>query len=279
MKEISAPPRAWWTAARLVHAHPVARDLQLVELELRCTAAAAFLPGQFAMLHFSGRDELVFGRPFSLLASESGRVEVLYRVVGEGTARLAAARDGAALVYFGPLGQPFPPPPDDLPVVLLAGGVGLPPLLAWWRRYARAGDLALFGGRDPGDVPWELLNPAWLVSVDRPGEAAPPRPVFAGHVVALCEQTLRDAPPGQRRLLACGPLPMLRGAAALAAARGWPCLVSVEEHMGCGYGVCRGCVVPARDGGHLTACQDGPVLDAAAVDWELFGRRDGGGAL
>jgi dihydroorotate dehydrogenase electron transfer subunit len=70
-------------------------------------------------------------------------------------------------------------------------------------------------------------------------------------------------------------MPMLRDAAALASERGWPCLVSVEEHMGCGYGVCRGCAVPMAGGGHCVACQDGPVLDAARVDWERFDRSGG----
>jgi dihydroorotate dehydrogenase electron transfer subunit len=179
--------------------------------------------------------------------------------------------------------------------VLVAGGVGLPPLLAWHVRYGRPGDKAFFGARDPGDVPWPLLPPGWQVSVDRMGangagaRAAPAGdggadgrpPLHVGTVTACCALALPGAPsagasvePQGTTLYACGPLPMLRAAAALAVERGWRCLVSVEEHMGCGYGVCRGCVVPAGGGGHLTACQDGPVLSAEAIDWARFGRRE-----
>ena len=61
---------------------------------------------------------------------------------------------------------------------------------------------------------------------------------------------------------------MMRRAAELAAARDRPCAVSLENAMACGFGVCLGCAAPLRGGGFALVCRDGPVLDAAAVDWE-----------
>ncbi len=240
-------------------------------LDLELPRPTAFAPGQFAMLNFGGRDRLIFGRPLSILAVEAGAVSFLYRVAGEGTSRLAAVAPGAELAYFGPLGNSLPPRDDGPPRLLLAGGVGLPPLLAWHHRHGREADLALFGARAPQQVPWTLLSERWAVSVDSAGQTPAGRAAFEGTVVALADKLLARRPERDWRLLACGPLPMLRAAARLAAARGWSCLVCVEERMGCGYGVCRGCVVPARAGDWLTACQDGPVLDAATIDWERFG--------
>jgi dihydroorotate dehydrogenase electron transfer subunit len=60
---------------------------------------------------------------------------------------------------------------------------------------------------------------------------------------------------------------MMRRAAALAAAHGRRCVVSLENHMACGFGVCLGCAVARADGGFALVCRDGPVLDAGAVAW------------
>jgi dihydroorotate dehydrogenase electron transfer subunit len=227
------------------------------------------------MLNLGGLEALTFGRPFSILAAAGERVSFLYRVVGRFTGLLATMGPGMRLSYFGPLGTPFPPPPADRAVLLLAGGVGLPPLQIWWVRHGRPQDRAFFGGRDGADVPWSLIPEAWEVSVERSDGLPEGREPFVGLVTDLCRARLDVEPGGPYLLYACGPTPMLRGAAALAAERGWPCLVSVEEHMGCGYGVCRGCAVPLAGGGHGLACQDGPVLDAAQVDWKRFDRSGG----
>jgi hypothetical protein len=139
-----------------------------------------------------------------------------------------------------------------------------------------------------------LLPEPWQVSVDRAGEAPPPRSVHLGLVTELGLALLAErggrgsaaaaaaaGPDPGRLVLACGPTPLLRAAAELAAGRDWPCLVSLEEHMGCGYGVCKGCVVPLRDPGpagwrNVNSCTEGPVLAAADLDWERFGAHHAG---
>ena len=69
---------------------------------------------------------------------------------------------------------------------------------------------------------------------------------------------------------------MMAAVAALCAARGVPCEVSLETPMACGYGVCLGCPVPRATAtrGYLYACTEGPCVDAAAIDWSRSrGRR------
>ncbi len=275
MIEIASPPRRQLTTL-VVSNRAVSGGLLILELEL--PEPVAFLPGQFAMLNFTTACELIFSRPFSILSVREERVLFLYRVIGRGTARLATSAPGEQIIFLGPLGTPFPAPEPDRPILALAGGVGLPPLHAWFERYGRQQDKAFFGGRDGADVPWELLDEKWGVSVDRSVGLPDDRNVFTGVVTNCCRHWLTQEGGGTGpeagdrgfQVLACGPLPMLRAVVDLAVEHGWPCLVSVEEHMGCGYGVCRGCVVPMQGGGHATACQDGPVFSAERIDWDLF---------
>lgn len=239
-----------------------------LRLDLELDLPFDFLPGQFVMINEAGPRAWTFSRPFSILAVEGAILSLLYRVVGRGTAVLAALGSGATLQVLGPLGEPFPAPSADRAAVLLGGGVGLPPVFAWMQRWGRPGDRAYFGARDGGEVPWALLGERWRVSVDR-GEGLPAgRRAFTGVVTALADAD-PDLPAGDRATVyTCGPGPLLRAAAELARRRGWPCWVSMEEHMGCGYGVCKGCVVRVIDEGqtrNATCCCEGPVFDAARL--------------
>jgi len=260
-------PRRW--TADVVAQRPVAASLFLLETAWdEGEGPRDFLPGQFVMVN-PARSPLVLPRPLSILDLRPGRLRLLYRVVGGGTAALRGVAPGESVDLLGPLGHPFPAPGRE-GTLLLAGGVGLPPLLAWERRWGRAADAFCFGARTAAEVPWTLLGRRWQVSVDSPGEAPPGREVHAGTVVALGERLAgRDRRFG--RVLACGPVPMLRAAADLAARWRIPCDVSVEQRMGCGYGACRGCIVPTADGHHVLACREGPVLPADRIDWQRFG--------
>lgn len=281
----ASAPAAWDLPGLVLSNAPVSSGLWRLDLEL--PRPVPFEPGQFAMLHPRAHGQLVFRRPFSILASADKVVSFLYRVVGRGTAMMADLRPHDPVDCLAPLGRPFPAAGSTTsPVLVLAGGVGLPPLHAWWARGARPGDLFCFGGRDGGDVPWSLLPDPWRISVDQATGLQSGRAAHHGLVTALAMELLQESPePSRQRLvLACGPTPLLRAAARLAAERGWPCLVSLEEHMGCGYGVCKGCVVPVLDPGpagwrNANSCTEGPVFDAADLDWDRFGaHHHGGGA-
>ncbi len=65
----------------------------------------------------------------------------------------------------------------------------------------------------------------------------------------------------------CGPKPMLYAAYKYLRERGIICQVSIESVMACGMGACLGCSVPARDGGYLHVCTDGPVFNAEDLVW------------
>jgi dihydroorotate dehydrogenase electron transfer subunit len=87
-----------------------------------------------------------------------------------------------------------------------------------------------------------------------------------GFVTELLEREIaRD---DAARVYACGPTPMMRRAAEITGAAGLPCIVSLENRMACGFGVCLGCAVPRADEGYHLVCQDGPVFESGDLSWE-----------
>ncbi|MCC6524876.1 MAG: dihydroorotate dehydrogenase electron transfer subunit [Polyangiaceae bacterium] len=228
--------------------------------------------GQFAMLRSpSWGSAPLLPRPMSLL--ESGREPaVLVKVVGEGTARLAAARPGEPWSWLAPLGRPWSPLPGGARPVLVAGGVGVAPLLFLARELAGAArpeaplPLAVYGGRSAQDLPLaaELGEVAELTVATEDGSRG-----VAGRVTVALERLLAAERGHALQLYTCGPQPMMAAVAALAAAAGVPCEASLEAPMACGYGVCLGCAVPRSEpaGSYLYACVDGPCVDARSVDW------------
>jgi dihydroorotate dehydrogenase electron transfer subunit len=229
-------------------------------------AALSALPGQFAMVRSAAWGQApLLPRPMSLLTA-GDRPSILIKVVGEGTRRLAHASSGEPFDLLAPLGLPFGPCPEGRRPVLVAGGVGVAPLLFLARELRGSRPLALYGARTSADLPLdtELASVAELRVATEDGSRG-----TEGRVTVLLERALDElAAAGQlAKVYTCGPDAMMAAVAALASARGVPCEVSLETPMACGYGVCLGCPVPRASGGFLYACTEGPCVDAASVDW------------
>jgi dihydroorotate dehydrogenase electron transfer subunit len=231
-----------------------------------CEALRDAQPGQFVMLRGEwGRDPLL-PRAFSILRTlPDGGAEILGKAVGRGTRLLLEAAAGQTLHVLGPLGRPWPRAERGRAYALVAGGVGLAPLLMWAEAERDAGaDIHLFyGARTAAD----------LVLVDE-CERAGCRVTLAtedgsrGLKGRVTDALVAAAPSPDTIVLTCGPNPMMRAVAAIAAERTMKCLVSVEGEMACGIGVCLGCAVPHVEGAPRKfgyACVDGPVFDAAEI--------------
>lgn len=241
-------------------------------------------PGQFALLRLPGRLDPLCGRPFAVYDADpaSGRVEMIYLVVGKMTRILSDAAAGDTVELIGPSGngwevisggaQRFPG--DRL--IMVAGGVGQTPFLLLARQFAQyraqgksAPDLTLlYGARGSERMP-PLGDFARcgveVITATEDGSAG-----YKGFVTDLIPRAAAGAESAV--VAACGPKPMLRAVFHQASGLSLPCWTSLESPMSCGLGICFGCVVEYRtDEGkwdYRRTCQDGPIFDAYRLKWD-----------
>lgn len=208
-------------------------------------------------------------RAFSLMSVSpaAGTADILAKTVGRGTALLERSLPGAEVDVLGPLGTSFPAPDADCVDLLVAGGVGLPPLYmqaelaAAQKRVARSE--LLYGGRGTKDL--VLLQEMQSMGLALHLTTEDGTVGTKGLVTRVLEARL-DAHRGKRvRVMGCGPNAMLWAVGRLAREREIPCFISLEEQMACGIGVCLGCAIPARSRPYRYVCSNGPVFDAADV--------------
>ncbi len=224
---------------------------------------ASPLPGQFTMIRSSewGQAPLL-SRPMSYL--DGGPTpSLLVKVCGEGSARLGRAEAGEPFLLLGPLGTSWRAPDPNRRQILVAGGVGIAPLLFLAKSLAGAAKrpLLLYGGRTNRDLPLsdDAAESCQVEVATEDGSLG-----HRGRVTELLERTLND----EVEVYTCGPDRMMAAVAKLCFAAHVPCEVSLEAPMACGYGVCLGCAVPAASGGYIYACVTGPCIEAKGVDWE-----------
>lgn len=229
--------------------------------------------GQFVMLRGDWGRDLINGRAFSILEAPDPRhLSVLAKVFGRGTARLEASQPGDPITVTGPLGTPFPAPRTDRTQLLVAGGVGLPPLHLYSRQAAAAGVAGhvemLYGGRTADDIVLTEPFKGWGVALEVSTDDGT-RGVEGRVTVALEARLERAKANGEVvEILSCGPTPMLRSVRTIGLARGISTHLCLEEQMACGFGVCLGCAVPVYGPRpYKYCCTDGPVFDAREVRW------------
>lgn len=239
-------------------------ELMLEDAEL----AASARPGQFAHVLTPG----TLRRPISFSRVEGDRLGILFRVVGGGTAWLAERVPGEMLDVLAPLGRGFEPLSPGVPLCLVGGGVGIPPLFFALQRYGQSRAVAVvLGARTASQLVMEedfRQAGVSLVVTTEDGSRGE-----AGRVTGPLARWVAQEPNGV--VWACGPTGMLRAVAALVPdrRRAW---LALEQRMGCGVGACLACVVPGGTGGPrwVRVCSDGPVFRADAVDLENADDRD-----
>jgi len=243
------------------------------------------IPGQFVMVGAGAtasvpRRDPLLPRPMAVyrqfeavagLQAGERAVELLYRVVGRGTTLLSEATPGETVSIVGPLGEGFPTDSgaDAGEALLVGGGTGIASLHELARTLARGGRkttvllgarsaLDLIGRDDFASLAGEGVELVCATEDGSEGEAGLVTGPLAARLAAATRPTV----------FAVGPTPMMRACASLAAEHGAPCLVSLENPMACGFGVCLGCAAPRAEGGFSLVCRAGPVFDAREIAWE-----------
>ncbi len=218
-------------------------------------------PGEFVMVRGEWGVHPVLPRAFSLVeCGEFG--SIIVKPIGEGTQLLADMEVGDLLTVFGPLGNGYDMDNDGRRPVLVAGGVGVAPLLYLAREFHAAGTRAVFiyGGRTEDDLPLseEIAEIADLVVTTENGGRGE-----KGRVTAPLERLLAEDP--NSIVYSCGPDGMLHAVSNVSQAVGVPCQLALEAPMACGMGTCKGCAVMGTDGVYKYVCYDGPVFEAADI--------------
>lgn len=262
-------------------------------------------PGHF--VHLSCGEALKMRRPMSVMRTDqaAGTLDILYKVHGLGTELLSRQAVDTPLSMIGPIGQPFRRAGYRRNVMLIGGGVGIPPMVALAEHIRQTAPdvriLACLGSevRFPFEPrPSCILTPAlppavtatmplfedWGIPTRLASHAGFPG-CFEGFVTDLADHWLTalaaedDAAHGRLgdgtghsdldiELFACGPTPMLAAVQRLAARHRLPAQLSLEEFMACAVGGCAGCTVPIRTDAGVAmrrVCVDGPVFEAASV--------------
>jgi dihydroorotate dehydrogenase electron transfer subunit len=244
-------------------------------------------------------------RPFSLAgrrdSADGVEIDLVHRVVGVGTDWLAGLRAGHEVSVLGPLGNRFVPPAADGVALLVGGGVGIPPMMYLAQRWTGRRVVAFAGALTRDLLPFTITDdappPAHAGDVDPLYNIAEfarfgvPAVVatddgsygYRGFVTQALERYLKwfFGPETMVRptIYTCGPEPMMRRVADIAASRGLACQVAVERAMACGMGTCQSCVIKVRKPdpaapplagspwAYRLACTDGPVFAAGDLLW------------
>lgn len=228
------------------------------------------VPGQFVMVQVGTQHSPLLRRPFSICGLMRGNadavegVELLIKVVGQGTRLLSRLGVGDCVNLIGPLGHGYRVSPGYKTIYLAAGGIGIAPV-RFLATHLVAGGLApdncrlFLGGRSQTDLlcrdDFMALGIPVTVTTDDGSDGD------QCLITDPLEIAILDHRPDV--VFACGPHGMLACIAGIAQRTQVHCQVSIETMMACGMGVCLGCAVESRhqQDTYLHACVHGPVFD------------------
>jgi len=232
-------------------------------------AAGKCRPGHFLHIKLPCSD-VFFRRAFSVASAnpEKQELEVIFKIFGRGTRHMSQMRPGDPIDILGPLGNPFKLPRKTETAVMVAGGVGVPPLLYMAEQMVAKGYdpkriRFFYGGRSKEDV-------IERTRIKRLGVHFHPITEDGslgekGLVTGPVATFIKDNPGCKPRLFACGPEGMLKATNDLGLRLKVAGQVSLEAPMPCGFGVCLGCIVTLTSGGHARVCREGPVFEIGEV--------------
>ncbi|MGD0220757.1 MAG: dihydroorotate dehydrogenase electron transfer subunit [Terriglobia bacterium] len=254
--------------------------------------APAARPGQFAMVRILGRSDVLLRRPMSIFdvqmagGGQAGSprqtpapcvLQLLFKIVGRGTRLMAELKPGDKVGLLAPLGHGFfeeeylPRAHECDEILHVAGGIGIAALLLPAKHLAEAGfkQRLFFGACTKDDLvgiqEFKPVVRAMLLATEN-GSAG-----YRGYVTRPLEEYLTKHTNKKFLFMVCGPSAMLHATVELAKRFRHPCLVSMENRMGCGLGVCLGCSIRVQGTGHEAyqrVCTEGPVFWAEKIVWD-----------
>jgi len=236
-------------------------DVHLLWLQAPEMAKVA-QPGQFVMVRCGEGLDPLLRRPFSIhRMANGGQIALLFNIVGRGTDWLSQCQEGDPLDLLGPLGRGFSLQPASRRLLLVAGGIGIAPLVFLAEKALNQGGSIrlLMGAPNASSLyPGSLLPPSIdLITATEDGSEG-----RKGMVTELMSDFVNQAD----QVFACGPASMYQSMAAQSCLTGRPVQISLEVRMGCGLGACYSCTIKTRKG-LQQVCRDGPVFELDDILW------------
>ncbi|HYM01033.1 MAG TPA: dihydroorotate dehydrogenase electron transfer subunit [Blastocatellia bacterium] len=279
------------TTGTVVENIETASGYRLLTLESRAIEDIQPKAGQFAMVKAHDSFEPLLRRALAIYKVYSqGRVSFLYQVLGRGTQSLASLQPGSKVDALLPLGNVFPSETSTDPnskapnrAIIVSGGIGSASLLMLAREYGQRRDIS--GGGIDARVFFGAANKDAAIGCGLRDFQSCGLPIVVttddgglgekGFVTSPLERELQKTGGVATTIYACGPWAMMARTAEIAAKYGAYCLVSLEAPMGCGFGICVGCVFAVKSDGppgyhsYKRVCIDGSIVDASTVGWDV----------
>ncbi|MDD5165947.1 MAG: dihydroorotate dehydrogenase electron transfer subunit [Candidatus Omnitrophica bacterium] len=226
-------------------------------------------PGEFVNIKITDNYQPLLRRPLSIHRVDGKTIELLYEAVGRGTEILSRRKRGEYLDIIGPLGNGFSMPKSGHSI-LVAGGMGVAPLLFLAERLIRHKLIVLIGARTKSEILCEKefqdLGYSVKIATDDGSKG------FKGRITELLRNVLQTQGSKQQKMVyACGPRPMLKEISRMSKKDKFSAEISLEEHMACGIGACLGCVLETTNG-LQRVCKEGPVFAAGEIIWREEGQ-------
>ena len=239
---------------------------EIVELKLEYPDwKPGWRAGQFVMIRpLSWPLDLVWGRPFSICNADETSLTILFQVVGRGTARLLELKEGDEVNIWGPLGNFFSKP-QNRPVLMLAGGMGIAPFSGYVDTHPQPENLKLFFAHRPPLENYPYKGIAGKVDVEDIQENSPED---IPTIIARIEELVKEYAEKDGLIVSCGPTPFLKTIWNAAKKYGADAELSLENRMACGVGACLGCVCKDADDHHTQVCTTGPVFNVNNLSLE-----------
>ena len=232
-------------------------------------------PGQFVHLRCLNSTEPLLRRPFSFHKLNHNNFEILYKVKGLGTNLLAKKLKGDKIDVLGPLGNGFNLQlrTYNLQLILVAGGMGVAPLLALAERLAeRKKIVVLLGAKTKDSIlcarDFSKLGAKVQIATDdgSRGYKSLVTDLLKKVLKLATSDTLTGTGKRQATIYACGPKPMLEEIAHITFRNRIFAQGSLEQNMACGVGACLGCAIKTK-AGYKRVCKDGPVFNLREIKW------------
>jgi len=279
--------------------------------------AAAAQPGQFVTVRCK---DFTLRRPFSIhqvgnnnviaspdaIGTKQSQAAILFKVTGKGTLWLSQRKAGERINILGPSGKGFTVGPKSKNLLLVAGGIGVAPLVFLMQQALSQHQITLIHGASTAaqlysfdysqDRPFPLASSPLSLRAKRSNLSHLPKGVQFIHVTedgstgqkGMATDVLPDFLDWADQIYACGPVGMYKamaltlnpspskGARKSTVGEGLvpshslklrKCQVSLEVRMGCGFGACYACTIDTKKG-LKQVCRDGPVFELDDIIWQ-----------